>query len=159
MAHTFEEVFENGIRAAKDERPSDAKACFEKAIELEPDNPYAWGQLGDALLDLDRSEDAIRAFERAMKIDPTIGVHYSGLGVALMETGQYDAAITALMRSVELDPKASVYTLLADALSRGGRLDDAERALHAALKLEPGYDEAVAGLEDIHRYRKAHDRL
>lgn len=48
----------------------DALECYEKALELEPENDIFWSNRGVTLLELNRFEEALESFNRALTINP-----------------------------------------------------------------------------------------
>ena len=99
---------------------------------------------GDALEALGRDTDAIAAWRQAIKIEPSALAPLVSLGLAL--TREDDSAepraeaIRCFRRALATDP-ASFPALngLGLALQADGRLDEAEAALRAALRIAPGY--------------------
>jgi tetratricopeptide (TPR) repeat protein len=89
---------------------------FRHAVELVPDNPRAYNNLGLVYRGLGRLDDSVAAFRKAIDLEPT-SLHFRNLGMALAEAGQYPEAVEALGRSIEMRPNqyrawgilASVY--------------------------------------------------
>jgi len=48
---------------------NEALLCYERAINLDPNNSESWIFKGDVLVDLGRMEDALICSEQALKID------------------------------------------------------------------------------------------
>jgi YaiO family outer membrane protein len=75
-------------------------------------------------------------------------------GVAARVAGQPEAAIDLLGRAVAADPRnADAHLQLGLSLLAAGRLDEAERALRAALEIAPDYTDARLGLARVHQRR------
>jgi len=51
-------------------RPADAAPVLREALDRDPDDTQAWGDLGVAFNTLGRHEEAVAAFEEALKRDP-----------------------------------------------------------------------------------------
>jgi tetratricopeptide (TPR) repeat protein len=51
-------------------RYDEAIQCFNKAIEIEPDNADAWYNKGVALYKWKRNKEAIESFDKSLTIDP-----------------------------------------------------------------------------------------
>ncbi len=100
---------DNGKWARADEQ-------FRRAVELVPDNPRAYNNLGLVYRGLDRLDDSAAAFRKALDLEPTF-IRYRNLGMVLAEAGKYSEAAQALGRSIEMRPQqyrawgllASVY--------------------------------------------------
>ena len=89
---------------------------FRHAVELVPDNPRAYNNLGLVDRGLGKLDDAAAAFQKAIDLEPTF-IRFRNLGMVLAEAGKYPDAEQALGRSIELRPNqyrawgllASVY--------------------------------------------------
>jgi len=105
----------------------DAIEEFNKAIELDPNNPGYHTGKGLALHELHRYEEAIEEFDKAIERDPNNPIVHNNKGNALCELHRYEEAIEEYNKAIELDPN------------------------------EPGYHfkKGVALLFDLHRYEEA----
>lgn len=100
--------FEQGI--AKDEKNSDAwlhrcfvlrrlgritdeLACWNRCIELFPDEPFAWRNTGIALLYDKQYTKAIERFDKAIMLDHKLGVNYFQRGECYFLMGHYKNAL------------------------------------------------------------------
>ena len=48
----------------------EAIECFDKAIEIDPDDVEIWCDKGDLLKKLEKYQEALKCYNRALKIDP-----------------------------------------------------------------------------------------
>jgi len=86
---------------------------FHHAIELVPDNPRAYNNLGLVDRGLGKLDDSAAAFQKSLDLEPTF-IHYRNLGMVLAEAGKYPEAERALGRSIEMRPNQyRAYGLLA----------------------------------------------
>jgi len=83
-------------------RLPEALADYERATELEPNNPWAWSLKGSSLLSLQRPRDALEALERAVELDPRLGRNFLFLAVSHDLLGDPRASLTNLERALEL---------------------------------------------------------
>ncbi len=74
---------------------------FRHAVELVPDNPRAYNNLGLVDRGLGKLEDSAAAFQKAIDLEPTF-LHFRNLGMVLAEAGKYPEAERALGRSIEM---------------------------------------------------------
>jgi eukaryotic-like serine/threonine-protein kinase len=89
---------------------------FRHAVELVPDNPRAYNNLGLVYRGLGKLDDSAAAFQKAIDLEPTF-IHFRNLGMVLAEAGRYPEAEQALGRSIDMRPNqyrawgllASVY--------------------------------------------------
>lgn len=64
-------------------RVSDARAMYESALKLNPENSSAWNNLGNTNKELGRNEEAAQCFRRALELDPQHNSAHSNLLFAL----------------------------------------------------------------------------
>jgi tetratricopeptide (TPR) repeat protein len=128
-----------GDNGATDE----ARAEFQKELELDPRNSASEFILGE----LDRHalhwDDAVRHFTRAAQIDPEFAEAYLGLGISLASASKFADAIKPLETYVKLQPADPVgHYQLAMAYGRTGNRDGATREAaaqkEAAARRQPG---------------------
>ncbi|SFH13669.1 Flp pilus assembly protein TadD, contains TPR repeats [Palleronia marisminoris] len=95
-------------RAITAERLDDweaAKADFETALELNPDQPQVLNYLGYSMLERgDDLEEALDMIERAVAAAPNSGAIVDSLGWGLYRAGRYEEAVDPMERAVELMP-------------------------------------------------------
>ena len=122
---------------------------FRQAIQLEPENPYAWDLLSWALAyrqppDLQGAEEAAR---RAIGLQASlIGAHYH-LGRALLLQGRFDEAIAAFEQSKSLDAnfESADFGIAQVHLTRG----DYRAAREAMKRVTRGRDSPVIMVQEV----------
>ena len=88
--------FSKGLLAFEEGRLEEAAIEFEKALQLEPENPNMLFQLGRTYNRLKEFDDAINNFEKALKINPQLkGINYE-LGIAYFNIGEFEKALGEL---------------------------------------------------------------
>jgi tetratricopeptide (TPR) repeat protein len=70
-----------------------------EAIRLEEGNPYAYINLGDALLALGRDDEALAAYQRALGLKPDSAGSCYGIGVILGRKGRTAEAVQYLRQA------------------------------------------------------------
>ena len=108
-----------GIALLSADRPADARAHLERAVELDPAQSEAWNGLGVALARAGEIERAETAWRRAVELDPELADTWFNLAVLHRRMGRPDQAAEDLRQYV--------------ALARGA---DRERALGLLRQLE-----------------------
>jgi TolB-like protein/Flp pilus assembly protein TadD len=83
--------------------PGGEKEC-RRALELNPDGPWAHGTYGVYLLVTGRLEEAVAEARRAVELDPLSPANNYTLGAWLFFARQYDQAVEQLRKTLELDP-------------------------------------------------------
>lgn len=106
----------------------------------------------NTLFDRGRYRDALERYREVQSERPDLlEVHYN-IGTTLYKLGDYSRAVEELQRAVQSTDASlaerSLYSL-GNAYVRMGRLDDAVRSYRAALKLDPGDEDAKFNLEVI----------
>jgi tetratricopeptide (TPR) repeat protein len=74
-----------------------------RAVDLVPDNPRPYNNLGLVYRGLDRLEDSAAAFQKAIALEPTF-LRFRNLGMVLAEAGKYSDAAQMLGRSIDMRP-------------------------------------------------------
>jgi Fe-S cluster biosynthesis and repair protein YggX len=78
----------------------------------------------------------IEQFKKMAEADPDNELGHFSLGRAYLEAGMQPEAVASLQKTIELNPKLSkVYQLLADALLKQGKKDQAIEQLTAGAKM------------------------
>ena len=90
-----------GTLYMKGGQPSRAKAAFERALELQPDNADAGNSLGALLAQSGEVPAAIERFRAALKLKPDFPDALNNLGFALFQTGQADRGLRSLPEGPE----------------------------------------------------------
>jgi TolB-like protein/class 3 adenylate cyclase/Flp pilus assembly protein TadD len=128
-------------------RLPESRIEWERAIELDPNNAIAYGQLGVTLIYLGDPAAAIPLEEKRIRLnpdDPNIALAYWSLGLAHLLLGHNDPAIDWLTKASAANPRVYYFYLdLAAALALQGHIDQARTALNEALKLKPEINSMV----------------
>ncbi len=93
-----------GNEAMLQANPTEAMARYRAAIGVDACNPFAWADLGDALIVLERPGDAVRALEIAVRLMPGHYQAWTHLGAAYEQLHRADDATTAYSRAVSIRP-------------------------------------------------------
>jgi TolB-like protein/Tfp pilus assembly protein PilF len=126
--------------AAAQEAYVKARAAAEQALTLAPDLATAHVARGYVLQNADFDWRGAEAeYRRALELAPNDGFAKFNLGNRLASFGQVEQAIELTREALATEPlRANWYNWLAVYLSGLNRLDEAERAIHRALELQPG---------------------
>ena len=131
-------------------RYEEAIAAMEKALALKPDGRKAGSlhlYLGRAFQAQGRLDEADRHFRRAAAMDPGKPAPLMDLAKLRAAQERPEEALRLLRRARELASRdlASLHRI-AEALRTGGHLQEAEGVYRQALRLEPDFAPAHAGL-------------
>jgi adenylate cyclase len=122
-------------------RLPESRIEWERAIELDPNNAAAYGQLGLTLIYLGEPAAAIPLEEKRIRLnpnDPNLGLAYWTIGLAHLLQNQVDPAIDWLTKARAANPGVYYFYLdLAAAFALKGDLPSARAALAESIKLKP----------------------
>jgi TolB-like protein/DNA-binding winged helix-turn-helix (wHTH) protein len=103
-----------------------ADASFQKAVELEPNNPESMKLAAFSAVILGRFDNAISLGRRAVDLDPLNAASWDSLGVTKFFMGQPDQAVGDLKKAIELNPDLwNGHIFLSQAYIIEGRPQDA----------------------------------
>ncbi|MCG3179285.1 MAG: Beta-barrel assembly-enhancing protease [Phycisphaerae bacterium] len=115
-----------------------ARECFDKVVQLHPDQAGAWENVGKVALHQGRWGDALTAAQRAVAMNPKSPTAYMIRGFALSNQGYVDQALAAFQSAHRLAPRdVLLLCLLADSYRKLGDLGNARSVLVTALKIAP----------------------
>ena len=142
---------QNQTSNAMESGSGDARTFFSRAEELREQKRY---------------EESLRWYRNAIEADPDFALVYAGMGDSLYRLGRYEDAVSNMKRVFELLPDfplaPTLHYLTGQALRELGRYDEAEEHYESALRVGPGFKEAINGLAELllaqKRYGEALDR-
>jgi tetratricopeptide (TPR) repeat protein len=134
---------------------AEARNSFEKAVQIEPENPDYNFAMGVTSTFRHDPGEAVPYFEKYLKLKPQDPRGKLALGAALYRAKDYDAAVPQLKEAVMIPETATTahYYLGAIALQEH-RLDEAHIELEQALKSKPDYADALAELGQYYLMQK-----
>jgi len=113
-----------------------ALRAFNRATELDPNNPEAWRRLAEAYDKAHRTDEAIATYRRAMKAQPNFYGNYLSLGNLYWSRSEFREAEDLYRRVTVIAPDLSTGHMdLGVALMKQGRFQEAEGPLLRALLL------------------------
>jgi adenylate cyclase len=115
---------------------------LKRAIELNPNDAFSYGELGAVMLYSGNTEEAIQLMETENRFNPHLGPgDLMELGLAYYLEGRYEDAIRILKRGVGQKPDfAGHYIGLAAAYAQLGRSAEARQAAAKVLHLSPFFE-------------------
>ena len=114
------------------------KLCNE-AIELNPNNEWAYSRRGTAYFDgLKQYDAAIRDYNKALELNPNMSAAYFYRGNAYGNSGQYERALQDYNKAIELNPNsAKIYHNRGICYFYIGQYEQAIQNLDKAISLGP----------------------
>jgi adenylate cyclase len=131
-------------------RTEDAIRAWTRALELDPNSAGARAGLGIAQVYWKQPEQALGNIDAALRLSPRDPLTYHWLGsraLACAMLGRWEGALESARESVERTPSRIGYAVLAAALARMGRVEEAHAAYEELERQVPGVDvETLASL-------------
>ncbi len=120
-----------------------AREMVDRAVALNPNAAFAWGERGWTYQLAGQPEEAIRSFERAIRLSPFdlwLSSSLAGMGIAFIGVGRFDEAVAAAKNALQTKPTyASAYRCLAAALAHLARDAEARKTVAQFLEIEPDF--------------------
>jgi len=137
LADTLSLLIDYGNERLDDVAPR-VEALVNRAFELEPELPQAWGSLGLLRLQQGQYPAAEEALSRSLALDPTNEESLNWYGSVLVARNRYRDALTTFLQAYERDPLSiPLNTNLGNLLTTMGRHLQAETHYRKLLELQP----------------------
>ncbi len=127
------------LRANEAER---ASSEIDRAIKLQHNNPAAWNNRGCVLFKVERVREAIACFEESAVMAPTV-VALSNKGFCQLTLDQLSDAMKTFDQTLKMEETPEGYNNRGIVFHRMGRKEEARGAFKEALRLAPGFTDAV----------------
>jgi serine/threonine-protein kinase len=126
-------------------RHEEAIAVVQRAVELEPVDPFIRANLGFQYLLAQQYEQALVETEHAIELDPDQFIAYWGRSLSLDRLGDVDDAVEVMRRTYELSGESvAMLPWLARAYAGAGKREEAEQILdRLKSQLADGYVSAA----------------
>lgn len=122
---------------------------FNKAIELDPQNPEAYAGRGWVKLKSDQYEEAIDDYDKAIKLDPEKASSYSERAIAKKNNGNIEQAINDFNKAIDIDnTNATFYNNRGDAKLSMGEYQEAKNDFQRAIDCENDHTLAKLNLAE-----------
>ncbi|MEG5066020.1 tetratricopeptide repeat protein [Microcoleus sp. B3-A4] len=150
----------------------EAKNCYAKAIELDPDFAEAYTNLGTLYAQEQQWQSAIAFYQKAICLQPNLASTYRNLARVWTQMGQLSEADECWFKAYSLEPAKATpeeHIHLGDNFLRQNRVTQAIRCYCHAIELNPNSNEAYQQLgsalkaqkkvqEEVASYRKIIER-
>jgi len=100
----MEQLKQQGNDYYVDGHYDEALECYQKAVELAPENHILYSNICAVYLKKEDGENSLKYAVKCTKLDPTWAKGWSRLGSALLLSDKKEKALVAYKKSFELDP-------------------------------------------------------
>lgn len=129
------------------DRKAEATDAAQRAVGMDPENPFSHYALARAHYDADRYPAAQEAAEAAIRLDPDDADYRGLLAGIFLEQARWQEGLDAAEAGLALDPEhTSCANLRATALMKLGRAGEARGALEAQLARDPNDSRSHANI-------------
>ncbi len=135
-----ETLFYQGAARMQAGDDANAEACFRKAIEVAPDFPEAYANLGLLLEKRHDKDGAKDCYQRSLQLNPAYPETYLNLGALLASDKRFDQAEAAYRQAIALSPASPAgWSNLGVLYACMKREIDAEECYRIAMSLDEAY--------------------
>lgn len=131
------------------QKPIEALAAFDKAIERDPNEALYWGERGDVLKALSRHDEARASWTKALGLHRLCIPALRGLAASENAAGRHDQAVQLLMRAAGADPEnAAAWFELGDSYAQLRDWKNAYAAFTLSRERAPQNAYAILGIAE-----------
>ncbi|TRZ90245.1 MAG: tetratricopeptide repeat protein [Methanosarcinales archaeon] len=143
MNKNAQEWYNKGITLGKLGKYDEAIKCYDKAIEIDPEDLDTWNNKGVALFNLGKYDEAIECYDKSIEINPEHVLAWILKGLVLEYYKKYDEAIECYDKAIEINPEfADAWNNKGSALDNLGKYDEAIKCYDKAIEINPEFSEA-----------------
>ena len=129
-----------------------------RKVELDPNNPKAYFELGRQYFECEKYTEAIEAFEKSLKLDPNQSLSRFDLAVSYWKNGEPARAKRILKELVAQNPSANALTMLGIVYMEIDEPDKALGAFEKALENDPDYIPAYNNIGTVYSRIRQYDK-
>ena len=119
-------------------RLEEALVYFDKAIQLNPNNDFAWGDRGLILDKQGKTEESLVSFSKAIEIDPKNAITWHNKGLTLIRSNKLAEAVHCFDKAIDnKENYAKAWYNKGRALSMLGQINRSQDCFDRARKLDP----------------------
>lgn len=133
-----QEWYNKGLKLSAEGKYLEAIECYDRGLEINPEDTDSWFNRGYALDALGHYDEALDSYTRALALNPSDIESWVNKGSALMEMERYKEAMKCFDRALELQPDfALAWDNKGASLLSLGIVEEARICFERALELDP----------------------
>jgi tetratricopeptide (TPR) repeat protein/lysophospholipase L1-like esterase len=139
-----------GVAVASLGKPEEAIGSYQAAVELKPDYPDAWNNLGNAYKETGDPDKAAGCIEKALQLNPQYAAAWNNMAGVMEVKGENQAALESYNQAIQLNnnfPEA--WNNRGVLLLNAGNINQAFNDFGSAVKLQGSFIEAFANLYEL----------
>ncbi len=119
----------------------EAIKCYDKALQIDPNNALAWYWKGYSFYELGNNEEAIKCYDKALQIEPIFLNALIAKANSFYELGNNEEAIKCYDKALQIDPNnALAWHLKGYSFYELGNNEEAIKCYDKALQIDPNND-------------------
>ena len=135
---TADDLSRHGVQLSQMGKSGQAIRYFNRAIELEPDDPSHHYFRGQANRNLKKYKDALKDFSKAIELEPGNPNHHYFRGLVNHDLEKYEDALKDFNKAIELEPGNSSHHYFRGLVNHDlEKYEDALKDFSKAIELEP----------------------
>jgi tetratricopeptide (TPR) repeat protein len=103
-----EDLNKRGVELRKQGKYDEAIACFDRIMEITPDNEAAWNNKGVALRKMERYEEALPWFDKVIERDASSASAWFNRSFTLFKLCRYEEALQSFDEVLAIDPNQAI---------------------------------------------------
>lgn len=152
--------FERADELFQQQRYRKAIECYDKVIQIAPNDYLAWFKRGIAFENLHHYEDAASSYQRVIEVQPNDYLAWFKRGKALEHLKRYPEALAAYDKVIQIQPgNYWAWHDRGQVLEHSGQFDEAVEAYDRAVNLKPDFHLAVESRKQVLMNQRKVDQL
>ena len=151
-AKNFETLFFLSIIKAQTKKFEEAKNLIIRAIEIKPEMPDLYNNLGLVLWEMKDLNKSLDSFKKAIKLNAKFAVAYNNLGLVYRDLDDLKNAEESFLKSIETDPNNSdPYNNLGLIYNNANDTIKAEEFFNKSLNINPKNLQTINNLGNLYK--------
>ena len=151
-AKNFETLFFLSIIKAQTKKFEEAKSLINRAIEIKPEMPDLYNNLGLVLWEMKDLNKSLDSFKKAIKLNAKFAVAYNNLGLVYRDLDDLKNAEESFLKSIEIDPNNSdPFNNLGLIYNNANDTIKAEEFFNKSLNINPKNLQTINNLGNLYK--------